>query len=103
MTNNKYDEETSPVTSDLVEAYKHLLSHLLVERALGSVSAEQEAERAEERAVIWDQLSTPEQTELEAWIDSQMNVPRPTSAADPGSDYEDPAVRPRNAESPLLS
>lgn len=57
----------------IIERYKELLSQLLIRRAIeGPLPDDEEAELAQERADLWDELPEDRQEKLEAWIATAM-------------------------------
>lgn len=57
---------------DPVEKYKRLVREILSERGFRLIPPGEEAQRAQERADIWDILLKHQQRELEDWIEQEL-------------------------------
>jgi hypothetical protein len=70
---NAMDPMEHPEAAALIERYKAMLSHVLLRRAVeGPLPEAEEAQLAQGRADLWDELPEPLQLTSDAWIDQEV-------------------------------
>lgn len=87
--------------ADGVREYQSMTRKLLVKRALGLLTLDDQAEIAEDLDAIWRQLSEDQQRELEEWLKLELQPPpKPEihqAVIDVGFEANDVTVAPRSA------